>query len=180
VPAPALSPFPYAANRWLEPRSHARNQFLACHNRTVLQIVNCRKRSSTCLRRRSCCAILSNEDVIVVLVRIYGCVVHAHISNEAADEERVYPEPPQEKIEICGKEAAVATFWDDEIAFPWFRLRTEVDSIGPFDAVNSLVAIEFPPEINALLSMSFLREDHGHAYVVSSIDQRRGPRESLG
>ena len=54
--------------------------------------------------------------MIVVLVRIHSGVVDAHVSDEAANQECVYPKAPQKKIEICGEKAAVATFWDNEIA----------------------------------------------------------------
>ena len=96
--------------------------------------------------------------MIVVLVRIHSRVVHAHISDKAADQQRIHTEPTQKEIKIRGKEAAVTTLWDNEIAIARLRLRTKGYPMGSFDAVDSLVAVQFPSEIDALLSMSFLRE----------------------
>src|SRR5450756_2288554 len=97
-----------------EPCPHTGDQVLAAYDGTTLEIFNGRKRSSACFWRCARCTILSNEHVIVVLVRVHGSAVDTHISDETTDQQRVHPEPPQKEIEICGEETAVATLWDND------------------------------------------------------------------
>ena len=87
--------------------------------------------------------------VVVALVAVDAGAMHAHVGEEATDQERVDAQAAEQEVQVGG-EGAVAAFLDEPLAGAGSGLRSQLDAGGALHAVQRLVAVELAAEVDEL------------------------------
>ena len=134
-----------------------------------------------CLLARAADAVLDHPAEIVRLVRVDEGVVHAHVGQAAAEQQRIGLQAAQQNLEVRAEEGRVPPLPDDVVVGAKARLlggdcRVRV----VFETVDVLVTVQLASEIDVVRPVDLLNEDDRDAPFARLVDQTARLEHAFG